>query len=102
MFLSRTRKIDEEDFELAVSESKINFSILSLRKIKMDCFWGVVEDFCFLKLMLRNEVVSERIVLLLIGVMDGIESPPMVLVKQSRGLFHVLHGSFPNVEVLYT
>lgn len=68
----------------------------------MDCFWGVVEDFWFLKLMLRNEVVSERIVLLPIGVMDGIEFPPMVLVKQSRGLFYVLHGSFPNVEVLYT
>lgn len=68
----------------------------------MDCFWGKVEDFSFLKLVLRNEVVLERIVLLPIGVMDGIESPPIVLVKQSQGLFHVIHGSFPNVEVLYT
>ena len=67
----------------------------------MDCFWGVVEDFSFLKLVLRNEVVLERIVLLPIGMMDGIRSPPIVLEKQSQGFFHV-HGSFPNVEVLYT
>lgn len=102
VILDRNLKLDEENFEDLVSEdfSKINFSLPSLKKLKFNCYWGVEEDLCFLKLVLRKEVVLERIVLCPIR-LDGVEVPRVVLLKDGQR-FHVLHGSFPDVEILCT
>lgn len=45
-------------------------------------------------------MVLERIVLRPIR-LDGVEVPQVVLLKEGQR-FHVLHGSFPDVEILYT
>ncbi|KAM7492307.1 hypothetical protein LguiA_035228 [Lonicera macranthoides] len=102
LMLTRNLKIDEEDFEATISKEfgKINFSIPSLRKLKMKCYWGVEDDLRFLRLVIKNEVVLETIVLFPIRLTDGVKLPSIVLVKQLQR-FQVLHGSFPNVDILY-
>lgn len=92
-------KFYEEVFKDVPAEfSNIKFSLPSLRELKVDCYWGTEADLCFLKLILRDQVILERIVLLPID-MEWVEAPQIVIVKQTDG-FQVVEGSFPNDEIL--
>ncbi|KAH7842445.1 hypothetical protein Vadar_005371 [Vaccinium darrowii] len=96
MILDRDVRISEEIFGGSISEEfeRINFKLPSLRQLKLNCYWGSMEELHFLSLVLRSEVVLERIVLRPVR-LDRNRVIPIVLVKQSHG-YHVVQGSFPG------
>ncbi|XP_058210705.1 F-box/FBD/LRR-repeat protein At2g04230-like isoform X2 [Rhododendron vialii] len=77
-----------EEFE------RINFNLPSLGHLKLNCYWGTMDELHFLRLVLKSEVVLERIVLHPVR-LDQNSVIPIVLVKRTQG-FQVVQGSFPG------
>uniref|UniRef100_A0A5B7AX73 F-box domain-containing protein n=1 Tax=Davidia involucrata TaxID=16924 RepID=A0A5B7AX73_DAVIN len=90
MILEPNLKLDEEIFEKIESEEFkiINFNLPRLKNLRINCYRGTEGELYFLKLVLKNEVVLERIVL---DPVPMCKTPvtPIVLVKQPQG-FQVL------------
>ncbi|KAI8558367.1 hypothetical protein RHMOL_Rhmol04G0086200 [Rhododendron molle] len=98
MILDRDLRISEEIFGGSISEEfeRINFILPSLRQLKLNCYWGAMDELHFLRLVLKSEVVLERIILCPVR-LDG-KVIPLVLAKQSQG-FQVVQGSFPGCSL---
>ncbi|KAH7844430.1 hypothetical protein Vadar_027875 [Vaccinium darrowii] len=95
MILDRGVRISEEVFGGSISEEfeRLNFKLPSLWHLKLNCYWGTMDELHFLSLVLKSEVVLERIVLRPVRLHNRVI--PIVLVKQSHG-FRVVQGSFPG------
>ncbi|KAF7145005.1 hypothetical protein RHSIM_Rhsim04G0060100 [Rhododendron simsii] len=102
MILDRELRINEEIFGARISEEfkRINFNLPSLRHLKLNCYWGTMDELHFLRLVLKSEVVLERIVLHPVR-LDQNSVIPIVLVKRTQG-FQVVQGSFPGPKLHFT
>lgn len=94
-------KREEDTPEILEAFSKINLSLPSLRQLQFRCYWGTEEDFRFLQLIIRDQVVLERIVIHTFPMcIEGKRVPPIILVKQEPQGFQIIQGSFPLLAYL--